>query len=93
MVFAICNTCAVMPGFILPAFVTYFTQGNEHSPELWRKVFYLLAGINCFGGIVFLLLASGERQKWSLDAGDGCNDDESDEIYLEKRRYEIIESG
>ena len=43
------------------------TDSDVHSAILWRKVFFVFAGVGLFGGLAFLILGSGERQKWAMD--------------------------
>ena len=61
VVFGITNTVATIPGFVAPAVVNWVTEENIHSEELWRQTFFVFATVGWFGGIAFILLASGNN--------------------------------
>ncbi|XP_075243966.1 sialin-like [Convolutriloba macropyga] len=66
VLYSITNTFATVPGFIAPILVEWITHDNIHSEELWRYSFYLFAAVSWFGGLMFILLASGEVQSWAI---------------------------
>lgn len=47
-----------------------FLSGCQHSLEGWRKVFWVAAGINVGGAIIFTLLGSGKLQPWATTEED-----------------------
>ena len=48
-----------------PKVVALMTNSDVHSVQLWREVFFVFAAVGLFGGLSFLLLGSGELQKWA----------------------------
>ena len=34
-------------------------------PREWRIVFFITAALYCVGALIYVLLASGKRQKWA----------------------------
>ena len=66
VLFSITNTAATVPGFVAPVVVNWITQDDIHSETLWRYAFFTFAGVGWFGGLVFILLASGEIQPWAM---------------------------
>lgn len=60
----ITNTFGSIPGFMGPYVVGYFTERQSTSHQ-WRKVFYLISGVNIFAGIFYLIFSNGEIQPWS----------------------------
>jgi len=73
VLFSMTNTVATIPGFVAPTVVDWLTKEDVHSEELWRHVFFVFAGVGCFGGSMFILFASGEVQPWAATS-------ESDEV-------------
>ncbi|XP_063710306.1 sialin-like isoform X2 [Symsagittifera roscoffensis] len=74
VLFAITNTFATIPGFVAPLVVGWITADNVHSEKLWRYAFFTFASVSWFGGLVFILFASGELQPWAA----GINSDNID---------------
>ncbi|XP_075995216.1 sialin [Genypterus blacodes] len=60
----ITNTFGTIPGVIAPIVTGYFTE--DHSLAGWRKVFWVAAGVNFIGAIVFTLWGSGKLQPWAM---------------------------
>lgn len=59
----ISNGVAAMSGFIAPTIAAIMT--TSQTREDWQKVFFISAGVQVFGGIMFVLLGSGELQPWA----------------------------
>ncbi len=38
---------------------------QDKTPDEWQNVFFITASVYLIGGILYGLLASGERQEWS----------------------------
>ncbi|XP_053384723.1 uncharacterized transporter slc-17.2-like [Mercenaria mercenaria] len=64
VLFGITNTSAALTGMTAPLLVGYLTP-NATALE-WRNVFYVCAGFDVFGTIVFSIFASGELQEWAI---------------------------
>ncbi|KAK7069347.1 hypothetical protein SK128_009561 [Halocaridina rubra] len=60
----ITNTCATVPGIVVPSFVGYMTHGNQ-TVEAWRTIFFITLGIFGLEAIVFCAFGSGEEQEWA----------------------------
>ena len=43
----------------------HFILTVQPNRAQWQKVLFISAGISTVGGIIFLLFASGEEQKWN----------------------------
>lgn len=54
----------VVPGFISPPIVAYFTNNNE-TMEQWNKVFILSAAVIALPGLLFILIGTAEIQPWN----------------------------
>ncbi|XP_050412610.2 sialin [Patella vulgata] len=61
------NTFGTTTGFIGPYIVGVLTDKNQ-SREQWQKFFFMVSALYGFGGLVFLVFAKGEEQKWSIEA-------------------------
>ncbi|KAK3911807.1 Sialin [Frankliniella fusca] len=61
---AITNTFATIPGFVVPVFVGQLTDGNQ-TMSAWRKVFLTAVGLYICEAAIYVLLGSGEEQKWN----------------------------
>uniref|UniRef100_A0A3B3CGA3 Si:ch1073-513e17.1 n=1 Tax=Oryzias melastigma TaxID=30732 RepID=A0A3B3CGA3_ORYME len=59
----ITNTFGTIPGVLAPIVTGYFTE--DHSLAGWRKVFWVAAGINLAGAIIYLLLGTADIQPWA----------------------------
>lgn len=60
----ITNTFGTVPGVVAPIATGYFTE--DHTLAGWRKVFWVAAGINFTGALVFTLFGSGKIQPWAI---------------------------
>ncbi|KAF7643176.1 hypothetical protein LDENG_00244060 [Lucifuga dentata] len=60
----ITNTFGTIPGVVAPIATGYFTE--DHSLAGWRKVFWVAAGINVGGALIFTLFGSGKIQPWAI---------------------------
>ncbi|XP_060563708.1 sialin-like [Ruditapes philippinarum] len=65
VLFGITNTIATIPGMTAPLLAGYLTPNN--TPEEWRNVFYVCAGFDAFGILIFCIFGSGEMQDWARD--------------------------
>ncbi|XP_060589473.1 uncharacterized transporter slc-17.2-like [Ruditapes philippinarum] len=65
VLYGITNTFATIPGMTAPLLAGYLTPNN--TPEEWRNVFYVCAGFDAFGILIFCIFGSGEMQDWAKD--------------------------
>lgn len=67
VIFGISNMFATLPGIIVPHVAAALTKETNNIPIewQWRTVFILSAGIWIAGGLVFLVLGSGEVEPWA----------------------------
>ncbi|XP_076437036.1 sialin-like [Babylonia areolata] len=61
--FGITNTLATLPGFVAPVIVGAMTPNG--TVDEWRRTFFVAAGINGTGALIYLLLARASIQPWS----------------------------
>lgn len=61
---AITNTCATVPGIVVPVFVGELTQKNP-TIESWQIVFWITVTLYAIATIVYGIFGSGEEQKWN----------------------------
>ncbi|EDS29564.1 sialin [Culex quinquefasciatus] len=59
------NSASTIAGIIAPV-VTGLLTSNK-SPDEWRAVFYITAGLQLVGLVVYWFWASGELQPWSVE--------------------------
>ncbi|XP_059205309.1 sialin [Centropristis striata] len=59
----ITNTFGTIPGIVAPIATGYFTE--DHTLAGWRKVFWVAAGINVGGALIYAMLGSGKIQPWA----------------------------
>uniref|UniRef100_A0A8D0AI56 Sialin n=1 Tax=Sander lucioperca TaxID=283035 RepID=A0A8D0AI56_SANLU len=59
----ITNTFGTIPGVLAPIVTGYFTK--DHTLAGWRMVFWVAAGINVGGALVYTIFGSGEIQPWA----------------------------
>ncbi|GFY79742.1 sialin [Trichonephila inaurata madagascariensis] len=77
----ILNFVGVIPFFLIPALVGFFTQ-HERSMVQWRYVYYVTIGVVLFTTIIYAVFGTSEPQKW------GTHDEESmHKIKKAKRSY------
>ncbi|KAG7273598.1 hypothetical protein CRUP_019844 [Coryphaenoides rupestris] len=60
----ITNTFGTIPGVLAPIVTGYLTE--DHSLAGWRKVFWVSAGINAVGALVYTCMGSAVVQTWAL---------------------------
>ncbi|XP_065326517.1 sialin-like [Pelmatolapia mariae] len=60
----ITNTFGTIPGVVAPIVTGYFTE--DHTLAGWAKVFWVAAGINAGGAVIYTLFGSGKLQQWAL---------------------------
>ncbi|XP_048752020.2 sialin-like [Ostrea edulis] len=65
VLYGITNTVATVPGMVAPIVAGALTPNKSQSE--WRYVFFVCAGFDLFGAIVFGLFASGTIQDWARD--------------------------
>ncbi|XP_048247781.1 uncharacterized transporter slc-17.2-like [Haliotis rufescens] len=58
-------TCAFAAALSAPLITSAIVQ--EHTQQEWRIVFFLVAGFNIVGGLVFVVFAKGEELDWAKD--------------------------
>jgi len=70
---------AVMASIVAPHIVSAFTYHSSTRSE-WQKVFFLAAGIQIVGAIVFVVFGSGNLQSWagSADADEQQQSEDTD---------------
>ncbi|KAM9384495.1 sialin-like [Pholidichthys leucotaenia] len=76
----ITNTFGTIPGVIAPIVTGYFTE--NHTLAGWRKVFWVAAGLNISGALVYCIFGSGKLQPWTLT--------EEERAETERRRSRTI---
>ncbi|XP_041810637.1 sialin [Chelmon rostratus] len=76
----ITNTFGTIPGVVAPIVTGYFTE--DHTLEGWRKAFWMAAGINIGGALVYTIFGSGKIQPWAMT--------EEERAEAEKRRSRSI---
>nr|XP_040045516.1 sialin isoform X1 [Gasterosteus aculeatus aculeatus]XP_040045517.1 sialin isoform X1 [Gasterosteus aculeatus aculeatus] len=70
LLLGITNTFGTIPGVVAPIATGYFTE--DRTMAGWRKVFWVAAGINVVGAIIFTIFSSGKIQKWAVVEDDGA---------------------
>ena len=63
--FGITNTFANMAGIVAPQVAGYFIQGNEYTIDGWQCVWITSTAVLIFGGTVYAITASAEKQPWA----------------------------
>ncbi|XP_076452082.1 sialin-like [Babylonia areolata] len=63
VMYGITNTAATIPGMIAPLVVGALTPNR--TAEEWRTVFFVCAGVQVVGALIFGLLAEGQVQSWA----------------------------
>jgi len=88
----ISNTVGTIPGILSPALTGAIIK--DRTPEEWRTVFLITAGVYAMGALLYGLLASGEKQEWADgDASLLDAEKEKDEIYSkDDREYGATEN-
>ena len=72
-VFAIANTVACLGGVLIPLVTGVIVDQGDLPRQQWSYVFYLSAGLNLVGGLLYMFFGSAERQKWDNE-GDKQNE-------------------
>ncbi|EDS29565.1 sialin [Culex quinquefasciatus] len=65
VIMGIVNSVSTLAGIIAPV-VTGLLTSNKTADE-WRLVFFITAGVNMVGFVVYWFWASGELQPWSIE--------------------------
>ncbi|XP_044272511.1 sialin [Tribolium madens] len=63
-IFGMANTLSSFGGWLSTKIVAILTK-EEQTFEQWRYVFWILVGTYATGALVYLLLGTGELQKWN----------------------------
>ncbi|EFA08738.2 sialin [Tribolium castaneum] len=63
-IFGMANTLSSFGGWLSTKIVAILTK-DEQTFEQWRYVFWILVGTYATGALVYLLLGTGELQKWN----------------------------
>ncbi|KAM4725874.1 sialin isoform 2-T2 [Anableps anableps] len=61
----ITNTFGTIPGVVAPIVTGYFTE--DHTMAGWRKVFWVAAGINMGGAVIYTMFGSAKIQAWAVE--------------------------
>ncbi|KAL8563829.1 hypothetical protein ACOMHN_061953 [Nucella lapillus] len=61
--FGISNTMSTLPGFVAPIIVGALTP--DGTDIQWRRTFFVAAGINALGAVIYLVFGSASIQPWS----------------------------
>ncbi|KAL8563828.1 hypothetical protein ACOMHN_061952 [Nucella lapillus] len=61
--FGISNTLATLPGFVAPTIVGALTP--DGTDIQWRRAFFVAAGVNTLGALIYVVLGSASIQPWS----------------------------
>lgn len=78
-IFGMANTLSSIGGF-MSAFMVAALTNEDNSFGQWKFVFWILAGIYCFGGYHYLMLGSGLLQPWnSVKPQPWANDEKPDD--------------
>ncbi|XP_068431836.1 sialin-like [Clinocottus analis] len=72
----ITNTFGTIPGIVAPIATGYLTQ--DRTLAGWQQVFWLAAGINVTGALVFTVFGSGNIQPWAVGGEEEEADAEKD---------------
>lgn len=64
----ITNTFGTIPGVVAPIVTGYFTE--DHSLDGWKYVFWLAAGIQISGAVIYTIFGSGKLQRWAMTDED-----------------------
>lgn len=72
---ALGNMSSYLAGFINTAVISWIT--TDVTREQWLAVFYLSAGVNTFGGVLYLIFGSSELQPWATDPTPPSNKNEN----------------
>lgn len=70
LLLGITNTFGTIPGVMAPIATGYFTE--DRTLAGWRKVFWIAAGINVAGAVVFTIFGTGKIQPWAITEEDGA---------------------
>lgn len=60
----ITNTYGTIPGIVAPIATGYFTK--DHTLAGWKKVFWVAAGINVGGALIYTIFGTGKIQPWAV---------------------------
>ncbi|XP_052253573.1 uncharacterized transporter slc-17.2-like isoform X2 [Dreissena polymorpha] len=64
-IFGFTNTGASIPGILAPYIVGAITKNKTR--EEWLLAFYIAAGVQVLGAIIYAILAKGEVQPWAME--------------------------
>ncbi|XP_068431199.1 sialin-like isoform X2 [Clinocottus analis] len=76
LLLGITNTFGTIPGIVAPIATGYFTE--DRTLAGWQQVFWLAAGINVAGALVFTVFGSGKIQPWAVSGEEEEADAEKD---------------
>lgn len=65
VIYGLTNMAGTVPGMVAPIVAGALTPNR--SQEEWRTVFYVCAGFDVLGALVFGFFSSGELQTWARD--------------------------
>lgn len=85
-IFGLANTLSSFGGFVSTSIVAALTNKNSTFDE-WRNVFWVLVAVYAVGGVVYLILGSGELQSWnSVERRPSMNGTKSQEMQPLKKK-------
>ncbi|KAJ3608792.1 hypothetical protein NHX12_023322 [Muraenolepis orangiensis] len=64
LLLGITNTFGTIPGVLAPIATGYLT--DDFSLTGWRQVFWVSAGVNALGALIFTCMGSGQVQMWAM---------------------------
>ncbi|XP_063903812.1 sialin [Zophobas morio] len=82
-IFGMANTLSSFGGWLSTKIVAILTE-EEQTFEQWRYVFWILVGAYAGGAAVYLLLGSGELQRWNSATEEEANGKEMQPLKKEK---------
>ncbi|XP_061597282.1 sialin isoform X2 [Cololabis saira] len=69
----ITNTFGTIPGVVAPIVTGYFTE--DRTLAGWRKVFWVAAGINIAGAVVYTIFGSAKVQPWAMTEEEAAEEE------------------
>ncbi|CAL8298799.1 unnamed protein product [Lota lota] len=73
----ITNTFGTIPGVLAPIVTGYLTE--DHTLTGWREVFWVSAGVNALGALIYTCMGSGVIQTWALTEEEKAEEERKNE--------------
>uniref|UniRef100_A0A3Q3JW88 Major facilitator superfamily (MFS) profile domain-containing protein n=1 Tax=Monopterus albus TaxID=43700 RepID=A0A3Q3JW88_MONAL len=91
----ITNTYGTIPGIVAPIATGYFTK--DHTLAGWRKVFWVAAGINVGGALIYTIFGTGKIQPWAITEEERAEAEEKRKRFIlathsqvhKKKRWQV----